>query len=432
MNTQQSLTEKINTGAFDSTFGLIYNDTSAARSRYNELLSLHTELFGAKEGLSLFSAPGRTEIGGNHTDHQRGRVLAASVNLDVIAAVSKNDDNIVRIKSVGYPIDEINLDCLLPVEHEKEHAASLIRGVCAKVKELGYKIGGFDAYTTSNVLKGSGLSSSAAFEVLIGTILSHLFNDGALSPVLIAQIGQYAENVFFGKPSGLMDQTASSVGGFVTIDFKDTQNPKIEKVDFDFDKAGHALCIVDTGGNHADLTNEYAAITYEMRSAAEAFGGTVLRDIEDIDIIKNIPKLRETCSDRAILRAFHSIEDSKRVLKQVKALKENNFDCFKNLILESGHSSFEYLQNIYPASNTAQQNVSVALAVSQSVLAGKGAWRVHGGGFGGTIQAFVPNELLDTYKSTIEQAIGEGCCHVLSIRPLGGIKLQADPARNSR
>ena len=415
---------KIQTGGLDDTFTLLYgSDVTSAQQRYIELIALHSELFGNGKEIALFSAPGRTEIGGNHTDHQRGRVLAASVNLDVIAVVSLNNDNKVRIKSVGYKMDEIDLAHMSPVPEETEHAASLIRGVCAKCKELGYEVRGFDAYTTSNVLKGSGLSSSAAFEVLVGTIISHAFNKGALSPLLIAQIGQYAENMYFGKPSGLMDQTASSVGGFVTIDFKDTKNPVIEKIDFDFQKAGHSLCITDTGGNHSDLTSEYAAITQEMGQVSQALGGTVLRDVEHVDFIGQIQKLRETCSDRAILRAFHSLTDSKRVLEQVQALKDGDFDRFKELVIQSGHSSFEYLQNIYAGGNVHEQCVSLTLMVSQSVLQDKGAWRVHGGGFGGTIQAFVPNELLDTYTKTMEQALGQGCCHVLNIRPVGGTQV---------
>ena len=422
MGNQQETVKQISEGMLDKTFGILYSETKSSASRYSDLLNKHKELFGERK-VSLFSAPGRTEIGGNHTDHQRGRVLAASVNLDVIAVASKNDDNIVRIKSAGYDMDEIDLNQLIPLDREKEHSASLIRGVCAKIKDLGFEIGGFDAYTTSNVLKGSGLSSSAAFEVLTGTIVSHLFNDGKISPVAVAQIGQYAENVFFGKPSGLMDQMASSVGGFVFIDFKDTGKPVIEKVDFDFAGANHSLCITDTGGNHADLTSEYAAITYEMRSVAEQLDGTVLRDIEDVDLISKVAGLRESCTDRAIIRAFHSLEDSKRVLHQVKALRDNDFEQFKRLIIESGHSSFEYLQNIYSSANVNDQCVSLALAVSQSVLNGRGAWRVHGGGFGGTIQAFVPNDLLDTYKTTMENALGEGCCHILNIRPVGGTKV---------
>lgn len=377
----------------------------------------------ANADVSVFSAPGRSEIGGNHTDHQHGRVLAAAVNLDVISITTKTQDNVITIKSQGYPVDIIDLSNLDIVESEINKASSLIRGVAARFKMLGYEIGGFTAYTTSNVLKGSGLSSSAAFEVLVGTILNHLYNDAKVSAVEVAQIGQYAENVYFGKPSGLMDQTASSVGGFITIDFNNPTKPIVEKIPFDFAHSGYNLCIVDTKGNHADLTPDYAAVPTEMKTIANFFGKDVLRDVCPEDFFKNIPALRKLGNDRAVLRAIHFLGDNERVVKQVVALKDNNFEEFKRLIIESGDSSFKFLQNVFSSSSAFEQGVSIGLAVSQSILEGKGAYRVHGGGFAGTIQAFVPNDVLGSYKAAMEDIFGIGSCYILSIRPQGGIKV---------
>lgn len=429
MAVTEKMKELLLSGAYANTFAYLYpgKDAPAVQAkRYADAVEQFASLFSPDREVELFSAPGRTEIGGNHTDHQRGRVLAAGVNLDVIAVASKNNENVIRIKSEGYPMDTIELSVLEPVESENNHAAALIRGVAARIKMLGYEIGGFDAYTTSNVLKGSGLSSSAAFEVLVGTILSHFYNDGQLDAVKIAQIGQYAENKFFGKPCGLMDQTASSVGGFVTIDFKDTEHPVVEKIDFDFANSGYALCIVDTGGNHADLTPDYASIPQEMRSVASEFGKEVLRDVDEKEFRKSIGALRaKGISDRAILRAIHFFADNNRVTAQVAALRNNDFDEFKRLIVESGYSSYMYLQNVFSCINPAEQGISLALALTQSMLEGKGAWRVHGGGFAGTMQAFVPMDLLEDYKTMIEAAMGEGKCHVLSIRPVGGVKIEA-------
>ena len=427
MTESTKLIEQIGQGVHDGDFSLLYgaNGVEAARTRYVKAVESFVLLYGNQE-VSLFSAPGRTEIGGNHTDHQHGRVLAASINLDVIAVVAKNSENTVRIKSEGYPADEIKLNHLIPMDGEIEKAASLIRGVCARFKDLGYSIGGFNAYTVSNVLKGSGLSSSAAFEVLVGTVMSGVYNGGAVSAVEIAKIGQYAERNFFGKPSGLMDQTASSVGGFVSIDFKNNETPVIESVKFNFDSVNHSLCIVDTGGDHADLTSDYASITEEMREVATLLGGNLLREVDDGDFLKSIPSIRSKCSDRAILRAIHFFSDNHRVTLEVDALKRGDFEEFKRLIIESGDSSYKYLQNIYSVNNVRAQCVSLALAVSEMLLEGKGAWRVHGGGFGGTIQAFVPNDMLDTYKTTIESVMGAGSCYILKIRPVGGYELNGE------
>lgn len=368
-----------------------------------------------------FSAPGRTEIGGNHTDHQRGRVLAAAVNLDTVAAVRRNGTGVIRIQSKGYPMSIVDLNGLTPVASEINTTPALIRGVAARFVQMGCKVEGFDAYVESTVLPGSGLSSSAAFEVLIGTIVNQMFFDGRVSQPQVAMIGQYAENVFFGKPSGLMDQTASAVGGLVTIDFFDKNHPIIEAVEFDFASCGHALCIIDSRASHADLTDEYAAITQEMKSVCEYFGKDVLTRIDEQDFYAAIPALREKCGDRAVLRAIHFYSDNARVPLQVAALRQGDFDTFLKLVSESGQSSWMYLQNVIPAGYKAHQEVALALALCRHYLRGKGACRVHGGGFAGTVQAFVPFEILEFFRSGIDAVLGEGACHVLSIRPEGGV-----------
>ena len=373
-----------------------------------------------------FSAPGRTEIGGNHTDHQRGRVLAAAVNLDTKAAVRRNGTDTIRILSQGYPMSVVELSSLTPVDWEINTTPALIRGVAARFVQMGCQVQGFDAYCVSSVLPGSGLSSSAAYEVLIGTILNHLFFDGKVSQPEIAKIGQYAENVFFGKPCGLMDQMASAVGNLVTIDFLDRENPVIEPVDFDFAACGHALCIIDSQASHADLTDEYAAIPGEMKAVCARFGKEVLTQIPQDSFYARIPQLRKTCGDRAVLRAIHFYQDNQRVPLQVAALKEGNFDRFLELIRESGHSSYMYLQNVIPAGYTAHQDVAVALALCEHYLAGRGACRVHGGGFAGTVQAFVPFDLLEAFRTGIDAVLGEGACHVLSIRPQGGVEMAVE------
>ena len=372
-----------------------------------------------------FSAPGRTEIGGNHTDHQRGRVLAAAVNLDTVAAVRVNGTNIVRIQSEGYPLCEVKLDQLTPVEAEINTTMALIRGVAARFAQLGCKVEGFDAYVTSTVLPGSGLSSSAAYEVLIGTIINHLFFGGKVSQPEIAMIGQYAENVFFGKPCGLMDQTASAVGGMVTIDFFEKENPVIESVEFDFASCGHALCIIDSRASHADLTDEYAAITGELKAVCGFFGKEVLTQIPEADFIANMAALREKFGDRAVLRAYHFYKENARVPQQVAALRAGDFDKFLRLVKESGYSSYMYLQNVIPAGYKEKQDVALSLALCELYLGGRGAYRVHGGGFAGTVQAFVPFDILDSFRSGIDAVLGEGACHVLSIRPEGGVEAHA-------
>ena len=369
-----------------------------------------------------FSAPGRTEIGGNHTDHQRGRVLAGAVNLETVAAVKVNGTNVIRIQSEGYPLSVVDLGELSVVDAEANTTPALIRGVASRFTELGCKVEGFDAFVTSNVLPGSGLSSSAAFEVLVGTIINHLFFEGKVSAPEIAMIGQYAENVYFKKPCGLMDQTASAVGNLVTIDFFDKQNPVIEPVDFDFASCGHALVIVDSGADHADLTDEYAAITNELKSVCAYFGKDVLTQIDEAEFYQNLAELRKVCGDRAVLRSMHFYAENTRVVKQVEALRNGDFDAFLKLICESGHSSYMYLQNVIPSGYTAHQDVAVALGLCAHALNGRGAYRVHGGGFAGTVQAFVPYDLLEQFVKTLDGALGQGACHVLNIRPHGGVE----------
>ncbi len=371
-----------------------------------------------------FSAPGRTEIGGNHTDHQRGRVLAAAVNLDTVAAVRENGTDFIRILSEGYPRCEINVKELTPKAEEVNTTPALIRGVAARFRDLGCQVKGFDAYCESTVLPGSGLSSSAAYEVLIGTIINGLFFDTRVSQAEVAQIGQYAENVFFGKPCGLMDQTASAVGNLVTIDFLDKTHPVIRPVNFDFASCGHALCIIDTRASHADLTDEYAAIPNEIKTIAAHFGKEVLTEICEAEFFAAIPTLREKCGDRAVLRAVHFYQENARVPRQVEALERGDFEGFLQLIKESGYSSYMYLQNVIPAGYKLHQDVGLALAMCEHYLQGKGAYRVHGGGFAGTVQAFVPFDILESFRAGIDSVLGAGACHVLSIRPQGGVEME--------
>ena len=426
MKSAEKLKKDISNGLYNSILEKIYSkkDFKEIHERYIDLINGFCANFGSNRELSLFSAPGRTEIGGNHTDHQRGCVLAASVNLDVIAAVSLNNENTIRLQSEGYPLDIINLDKLEPEMSEYNQAKALIKGVVAKFKELGYDIKGFDAYTSSNVLKGSGLSSSAAFEVLIGNILNGLFANNSVSDIEIAKIGQYAENVYFGKPCGLMDQMASSVGGVVSIDFKDSEKPLIKKVEYDFSKSGYALCIIDSGADHADLTDEYAAIPYEMKKVAQVFGKDVLREVDEKLFMENIAKVREKCGDRAILRAMHFYADNNRAILEAEALKKGDFKKFLEIVTESGKSSYMYLQNVSVCGSSTHQAVGLVLALCDKFLENKGAYRVHGGGFAGTVQAFVPLNMVTEFKTKIEKAIGKDCCHILSIRPVGGIRIE--------
>ena len=404
---------------------LLYDDLAAARERIAKVLDEFQKTFGVGDDtpVALCSAPGRTEIGGNHTDHQHGRVLAGAVDLDFLACASPNGTNTIRFQSEGWPMVEVALDTLDPKEEEKESTAALVRGMAAQAAQKGYTVAGFDVYATSSVLPGSGLSSSAACEVLLGVIENHLFCHDELDPVTIAQMGQKAENVYFGKPCGLMDQTASSVGGAVTIDFADPAAPIVRALQVDLDSLGYALCIINCGADHADLTDEYAAVPREMRSVAAFFGKEVLREIKESDVLTNLPALRKAVGDRAVLRALHFLADNERVAKQADALAKGDMDTFLALVNESGHSSWEQLQDITPAGAVQEQSMAIALTVAQRALNGRGAYRVHGGGFAGTIQAFVPLDILAAFRSEIEDALGAGCCHVLRIRPVGGTVL---------
>ncbi|MFV0401398.1 MAG: galactokinase [Oscillospiraceae bacterium] len=426
----QELKDKLSGGAYDGTFSHLYGKEQAEKqaARLSGLADKFQELYGQPEqSLRIFSAPGRTEIGGNHTDHQNGRVLAASINLDTVGIACKNAENIVRIQSVGYKQDVVDLGDLEIKETEKNKAISVIRGVCARMKALGYTVGGFDVYTTSDVPGGSGLSSSAAFENLIATTMNYLYNDGKIDAVTIAQIGQYAENNYFGKPSGLLDQGTSAVGGFVTIDFEDTQKPVVEPVDFDFAGSGHALCVVTTDSDHSDLTDEYAAVSWEMGSVAAYFGKEKLRGVDPAEFYSKLPQVREKVGDRAVLRAMHFFGDNDRVPLQVEALRAENFELFKVLVIESGRSSYMQLQNVYSTKTPQQQGLSLALSLSEKLLSPVGgAWRVHGGGFAGTIMAFVPDNALEHYRSYMESVFGEGACQVLSVRPVGAVEITAN------
>ena len=397
--------------------------TPTQAARYAAVLDGLETTFGSHTEAGLYSAPGRTEIGGNHTDHQHGRVLAGSVNIDMIAAAAPNSLNQLRVQSEGYDLCVIDLSNLAARKEEENTTMALLRGECEAFRQRGAKLSGLDVYISSNVPKGSGVSSSAAFEVLIGVILNDCFMAEKVSPIAIAQIGQWAENVYFGKPCGLMDQMASSVGNIITIDFADPAHPAVEPVQVDFSKAGLALCILDSGADHADLTDEYAAIPSECRAVAAVCGGEVLRDVPFETFLAKLPECRKQCGDRAVLRAFHIYADNERVAKQVAALRADDFDTFLQLVTESGLSSWEYLQNVIPAGYKEHQEVAVTIAAAKHFLRGKGAVRVHGGGFAGTVQAFVPVDMLADFKAHMEAILGEGRCHVLSIRPEGGAVL---------
>ena len=434
MATTMQLKKQIQEGVYDAAFSALYGSDpatlAAQRERYSTLVDRFAEEYGADREVRLYSAPGRTEIGGNHTDHNNGVVMAAAVNLDVVAVVSPNEDNVVRVKSYGFDkIDDVDLSILTPQKREMEHSAGLIRGVAAGFVEAGGKVGGFDAYTTSDVLRGSGLSSSAAFEVCMGAIFRGEYNDNDMekfSQVKIAQIGQYAENVFFGKPCGLMDQTACAVGSAITIDFKDPANPVVGTAKFDLATHNFALCISDTKGSHADLTDDYAAIRREMESVAEQFGKPVLREVDEQEFLKAIPSLRRKVGDRAVVRAIHFYNDCRRAADLCAAIRDDRFEEFLQLVIEGGHSSFEFNQNAYSIKNPQEQGVPLALAISQKVLKGRGAWRLQGGGFAGTIQAFVPMDLLEEYRAAIDALFGEGSCHVLSVRNYGAVPVTPD------
>ena len=420
---------KIGAGALDSSLTEMCSVSPAKleneRARYTKAADDFAGIYGDMDGIRIFSVGGRSEISGNHTDHNHGKVIAASVNLDILAVVAPTEDGEIRIKSEGFAEDIVpEGKCAEPDESLFFTSAAIIAGMQKAFLNAGYKIGGFRAYTTSNVLKGSGISSSAAFEVMVGNILNHLYNDGKVSNVEIAKMAQYAENKYFGKPCGLMDQTACAVGGFITIDFADPTAPVIESMDFDLTKEGYSLCIVNTGGNHADLNEDYASVPAEMKSVAKVLGREVLRGATADDLIAAADDIRKTCGDRALLRAFHFVAENDRVTEQVEALKAGDLDGFFRGVIGSGNSSFKFLQNVYTTKNVAEQGLSLALCITEGFLNGKrAACRVHGGGFAGTIQAFVPSELTAEYSALMNGVFGEGACHILSVRRAGAVEL---------
>ena len=425
--TVKELFAAINSGELAASVAHLYPSSTKEEisARFAGALSDFEKNFGANREVALFSVPGRSELSGNHTDHNHGAVIAASIDLDIIAVVSPRNDEKICVVSRGFSPDNVDIASYTvpdPARHGRSDA--LIAGMCVGFTNNGYAVGGFDAYTTSNVLGGSGLSSSAAFEVMIGNILNHLYNGGKISNVEIAKIAQFSENKFFGKPCGLMDQMACAVGGIIAIDFKDPKAPIIEKMDFDITAAGYNLCIVNTGGNHADLTDDYASVPAEMKSVAAALGKNVLRELDEQDVIRAIPTLRETVGDRAILRALHFFAENRRVAAQKAALSKGDLDAFFDGVIASGRSSFCYLQNVYTCKNLSEQGLSLALCLAENALRGKkAAWRVHGGGFAGTIQAFVPAEAVEDFRRTMDAALGEGRCMVLRIRPVGAVKI---------
>lgn len=416
--------QDIQNNVYNDTFLDIYVDQEQLehqKLRYVQAIEKFIDLYGDQE-VSIYSTPGRSEVCGNHTDHQHGEVLAAAINLDIIAVVAK-DDTKIKILSDDYDIEAIHIDDLTLRENEKESSEGLIRGILARFQQLQHKIGGFVGYMTSDVLQGSGLSSSAAFEVMIGTILSGMYNDMKVDPVTIAKIGQYSENVYFGKPCGLMDQCACSVGSLIHIDFKDNENPIVEKINVDFPRFHHSLCIVDVHASHADLTEDYASIPEELKEVDHFFHQEYLRDVDEKEFYEHLTEVREAVNDRAVLRAIHVFKENKRVQQAVQSLKQEDFDTFKTIVKASGESSFKYLQNIYSNHYVGQQAVSLALALSENLLGAHGVCRVHGGGFAGTIQAFVEDDYVETYKQGIEKYFGEGSCHILKIRKYGGMKV---------
>ncbi|MBQ7293296.1 MAG: galactokinase [Clostridia bacterium] len=426
MNTKE-LRAAIIAGKINDTLTELYGEANIAKQteRYLNAIDEFEKLYGNMENAGIFSVSGRSEISGNHTDHNFGRVIAASIDLDIIAVAAKLDGSVIKVKSEGFDEDTVDFEKYTDADEKLfGTSASIIAGMCKGFKNNGHKVGGFCAYTTSSVLKGSGLSSSAAFEDMIGNILNFMYNDGNVDNVEIAKLSQYAENVFFGKPCGLMDQVACACGGIVAIDFKTPGAPIIEKLDFDITKAGYNLCIVSTGGNHADLTDDYASVPAEMKAVAAHFGKKVLRELNIDTVKKEIPALREKLGDRAILRAFHFLNENERVANQTAALKQGDLDAFFDGVLASGRSSFCYLQNVYTTKNVSEQGLSLALCLAENFLFDKkAAWRVHGGGFAGTIQAFVPSADAEGFRKEMDAAFGNGACIILRVRPRGAIRV---------
>ncbi|MBQ6413995.1 MAG: galactokinase [Ruminococcus sp.] len=421
------LISRLNNSALKEDFSVLYGSDADVlyrqRQRYIRAIQRFIEVFPDRDDVHLFSAPGRSEIGGNHTDHQHGCALAAAVNLDAVAVVSFHDESVIRLYSEGYSMSEVSLDDLAVHEEEKGKSIGIIRGIAARFAQMGVRVGGFDAYTVSDVLSGSGLSSSAAFETLVGTIIDIQYNDGKAGEIEIAKIGQYAENVYFGKGSGLLDQMVCSVGGFVFLDFRDTDDPVVEKHSFDFEKAGYNLCITDTKGSHSDLTDDYVAVPAEMKEVAAYFGKPYLREVDERAFFSAIPDLHGKVSDRAILRAIHFFGENRRAIQEADALDRNDIDRFFTLYRQSADSSANLLQNLYATKKPLEQGIPLGIAVSKSFLGNDASVRVHGGGFAGTIQAFVPLEKTDAYREKMDALFGEGSCYVLRIRPVGGVKI---------
>ena len=423
MNTLQ-LKEKLQNGAL-AKYGHLYRNIEAQSARYLRVLEAFEAKFGQTEEVYLLSVPGRSELSGNHTDHNFGKVLAGAIDRDIIAVVSPRRDGLVQLQSEGFPMDSVSIADVADKNNFKKYSSgALIAGMLSAFAQRGLSIGGFDAYTETEVLKGSGLSSSAAFEVMVGNILNHLYNGGKVDNKEIAKMAQYAENEYFGKPCGLMDQMACAVGSFVAIDFADPKNPIVEPIDFSLSDAGYALCIVNTGGNHADLNEDYASVPSEMKAVAKALGNDVLRPVNEAALVEKIPALRETVGDRAILRALHFLGENERVEKQKNALLNKDVAAFLQLALASGDSSYKYLQNVYTTKNVSEQGLSLALCLTEGFLKGKGcAWRVHGGGFAGTIQAYVKAELADEYCAFMDAVFGKGACMRLAIRGEGAVAI---------
>lgn len=421
-----TLTEKIKNNEYIKTFRYLYGENEKEIKRQNErylkAVESFSKIYPQRDEVRIFSAPGRTEIGGNHTDHQHGCVLAAAVNLDIIGIVAFHNDGVIRIKSEGYDEFSVNLS-ELEVQSGKKTSADIVRGIAAKFAGMGVKVSGFDMYCISDVIGGSGISSSAAFETLIGTIIDICCNEGRAGAVEIAKIGQYAENVYFDKKSGLMDQMVSSVGGLVAIDFENTDAPVINSFQYDFEESGYSLCITDTKGSHANLTDDYVAIRTEMEGVAHQFGKEYLREVSEDEFYEGFAELREKCSDRSLMRAVHFFDENRRAVQEATALEEGNIEYFMTLVRQSGESSAELLQNLYSCSSPQKQEIPLAIMMSKKFLKNKGAVRVHGGGFAGTIQAFVPLNETEDYINKMDSIFGKGSCMKLRIRPVGGTEI---------
>ncbi len=422
---KETMINKLCSGNFDFILKTLYGESAVERqrNRYISAIEKFSEIFPERDDIKIYSAPGRTEIGGNHTDHQHGCVLAAAVDLDVIAVVAFHNEGVIRLKSAGHSPNHVNLSDLSVQKKEMGSSSALIRGIASRFHEMGVQISGFDAYTTSDVLSGSGLSSSAAFETLVATAIDSYYNDNQIGAIEIAKIGQYAENVYFGKKSGLMDQMVSSVGGLVSVDFHDTENPEIKSFPYDFEASGYCLCVTDTKGNHANLTDDYVAVRSEMESIAVQFGKAFLRDVNENEFYSTIPKLREKCSDRAVMRAAHFFAENRRAVLEANALSEGNMNYFLELVRQSGESSANLLQNLYSCSQPTEQAISIGIMLSKSILGRNGTVRVHGGGFAGTIQAFVPVEKVNEYSQEMNRIFGDRSCYILRIRPVGSIEI---------